>query len=273
MSVQNPTDPMPQIEVVQPDGAIRRVGVGWDPDWAPGCGSFAYVRQLGTSESQIVVASRTSKTSRVLVSSNTRAFYEPRWSPDGSMIAYTSAPTDGSPRDVIVVPATGGTGQALTPTQSDDFSPTWSPDGQEIALIRVPNGTVESAATKPPDEMNQVWSMRVNGSALTRLTAERGGAWEPAWDPRSGRLVYLDSAGRLHMTTKVDGSSTRFVTVGSAPHPIGAARWLPDGNILLELGGSRSHLSVGPATGPFADLERSSSQPPLVGPAAGCSQG
>jgi Tol biopolymer transport system component len=62
----------------------------------------------------------------------------PRWSPDGTQIAYTNA-LPGRPFKIFLIPAQGGTAQELLPQDQGETDPTWSPDGKKLAFGRGTN--------------------------------------------------------------------------------------------------------------------------------------
>lgn len=54
--------------------------------------------------------------------------WDSRWSPDGSLLAYSGGPT--SDDHIYTIPASGGTPTQITPNDENDHEwPTWSPDG------------------------------------------------------------------------------------------------------------------------------------------------
>jgi tricorn protease len=113
--------------------------------------------------------------------------YDPHFSPDGSMIAYTAHP-DGND-DVYVIPAAGGQARRLT-YHGGDFAVGWTPDGRRV-LFRS-----NRASYSDPD---QLYTIALHGSAqpseLPLPMAERGSyspdgtqiayvpnfQWEPFW--------------------------------------------------------------------------------------------
>src|SRR6266536_1403348 len=174
----------------------------------------------------------------------------PTWSPDGSMIAY--APGGGpSGRSGIAVMNADGSGQRrLAHTDYGEY-PSWSPDGKRIAFnsnlsgeglmyigdgdgSRVVDlsgvGQGHEVAWSPdgrsilfvserdhPDNYNDIYVMRPDGSGVKRLT--RAGGETPAWSP-DGRYIVLSAGGLFVM--RADGSGVTSVPaegVGEATFP------------------------------------------------------
>jgi Tol biopolymer transport system component len=101
----------------------------------------------------------------------------PTWSPDGSMIAFTSNAADGF-QDIWVMNANGSGQTRLTTTMGFDAFPEWSPDGTRIAF------TSNRAA---PDD---IWIMDANGSNPQRLTGGPKIDERPDWSPDGSRIVF-----------------------------------------------------------------------------------
>jgi Tol biopolymer transport system component len=97
--------------------------------------------------------------------------FDPSWSPDGSQLAFMCGVYRHA--DVCVVSA-DGTGVAnLTNSRRIDWSPSWSPDGSRIAW---------APATNTCRRFADLWRMRADGSAKTRLTdTPRIDEYEPDW--------------------------------------------------------------------------------------------
>ena len=109
------------------------------------------------------------------------AVINPRWSPDGKLIAFTdysngdrSQMTMDSPRRVYVISADGGGPALLLAGQFVD--PTWSPDGNSIAA----NGATE------------VRILDLQTQTLTKVPGSEG-KWSPRWSPDGKYLVALGS--------------------------------------------------------------------------------
>jgi Tol biopolymer transport system component len=61
----------------------------------------------------------------------------PRWSPDGSQIAFMAS-RPGKPWKIFVLPAEGGTPQELTAGDRNQGDPTWTPAGDAIVFAGMP---------------------------------------------------------------------------------------------------------------------------------------
>ncbi len=145
----------------------------------------------------------------------------PRWSPDGSRIAYL-APDDAG-RSQIHVRWMDAEGAVSRITRMADGSPSdlaWSPDGSRIAFsMRVPPDAPTSA----------LWSVS--------LPRPAGAEWTP--EPRiieslvyrQDRVGWVQEGFEHLFVVSADGGTPRQVTSGDYDH--GAATWTPDGAGLL----------------------------------------
>ena len=60
----------------------------------------------------------------------------PKWSPDGTHIAYSTSEI-GKPWKIFLLSAQGGTAEELLTESVGEIDATWSPDGSQIAFGRV----------------------------------------------------------------------------------------------------------------------------------------
>src|SRR5437773_1572979 len=88
----------------------------------------------------------------------------PRFSPDGSRIAY-SANYDGN-MDIYVVPATGGLPRRLTYHGAPDRMLEWYPDGKSILFA--------TSRTSEKDRFNQLYKISANGGLPEKLPVPYG---------------------------------------------------------------------------------------------------
>jgi Tol biopolymer transport system component/tRNA A-37 threonylcarbamoyl transferase component Bud32 len=125
---------------------VRRVSdTGFTPSWSPDGASLAFATEftaspygrIGVSELWIVTVASGEKR---LVSKGDAM--EPRWSPNGRLIAYWAVPHGTSRRDIFVIPATGGTPVAVTHDEPLDSNPIWAPDGRSLYFVSDRGGSL-----------------------------------------------------------------------------------------------------------------------------------
>lgn len=100
----------------------------------------------------------------------------PRWSPDGSLIAFSSNRAGDS--EIYVMDSDGGNVRQLTDNDTPDYSPSWSPDGSQIAFASRRDGNWD------------LYAMDILGNNVQRLTEHTSMDVEPAWSPDGNRLAF-----------------------------------------------------------------------------------
>src|SRR5450756_461300 len=81
------------------------------------------------------------------LTAGTRRDADPRWSPDGSQLAFTSN-RNGDIMQLYVLPVGGGEPRKLTDLKQDVTQAAWSPDGSTIAFV----SRVREAAYEEDDD-------------------------------------------------------------------------------------------------------------------------
>jgi TolB protein len=162
----------------------------------------------------------------------------PSWSPDGTRLMFTRGSIQGQHAiNEIVIRAVTRTAYLQAPeadtvvfrheSNSSEFlilNPTWSPDGSRVAF------------TSDLDGARQLYTIRVDGSDLTKLTTA-GGSSRPAWSPDSSRIAYQQNRidGCVWL---VDASGGHSRAVAGDHCTDGPVAWSPDGAMIAWAGGS-----------------------------------
>ncbi len=142
----------------------------------------------------------------------------PRWSPDGTWIAFVR-PNEKDAPQIYLLPMRGGEARALTDLPKGAGGPVWSPDGRTIAFT---SATVADDMKKPdPDAKPE---RKSDVKVITR-----------AVNRANGNPTYVDADRHAHIWTvpvndKGDKAEAKQVTSGDFDER--GAQWAPDGATL-----------------------------------------
>lgn len=109
-----------------------------DPQFSPDGNYIAFVKVIPdpkekTYKRNIWVYSLETQTSTQITRSNKDG--SPRWSPDGSQLAFVSGRGDKPQIHILPTNGLGGEARALTSALNGAHTPAWSPDGKSIAFL------------------------------------------------------------------------------------------------------------------------------------------
>jgi Tol biopolymer transport system component len=204
------------------------------PAWSPDATRIAYVvRADGGTDLEIMFRASDGRGGATQMTDNAFPDTDPAWSsplpgwPDG-LIAFESARTGDSDRNIYVMDSGGGAIVNVTPPrehdgvpyQGHDDSPSWSPDGR----IAFTHTFLPNAGGLPA-----VWTVSADGSGLSRLSTDPTvSASEPAWSPDGKYVAYVGTSGtdRNIALMTADASLAAFIDTATS-HDI-APDWQED---------------------------------------------
>ncbi len=207
---------------------VFRVQVASDPQISPDGKRIVYVRQSADISSDRRVSNlwivNFDGSEHRPVTTGTNGDLSPRWSPDGTRIAYVSD-RDGKTQLYVRWMDSGQSGK-LTDLENPPSGISWSPDGKQIAFTSLVSAAAPKIATLP--------------------AAPEGSKWADAPKVYEDLIYRFNGPGYLKpgysqiFVVAADGGAPRQLTSGKFPHGPGAGglggsnpSWTPDGRSLV----------------------------------------
>ena len=238
VSPEGNTSEAPEIITVRPDGTgmkqLTHASGSSDPDFSPDGTKIAYSGSPSIVEiyEDISVMARSGKGKKALTDTDDRNEWGPAFSPDGTKIAFLR--DSGSQPDLWVMNADGSGQGKITDDLAFENGLSWSPDGTKIAFEQdadiwtiAPDGsgrrnltdTPEAVETNPdfsPDGQKlafagtfdhtdfEIYTMNLDGGALTTVTDNNVYEDEPAWSPSGTKIAFRKNV-RIQNTRILNG--------------------------------------------------------------------
>jgi TolB protein len=187
---------------------VSLCGCSYTPDWSPDGKSIALTGDWASAGTSIFIQSVDRSVVRRVTSGNTLDA-NPRWSPDGSRLAFdrvSSTATSGAALGVYVV-VPGGTPERLT----SGYQPDWSPDGSRIAFVR-----------------SGIFTMDPSGGSVQRLVGGENGE-SPRWSPDGSQIAFVRDR-HIYIVPATGGKARLYTTKAAGVIDFD---WSPTGDRLV----------------------------------------
>ena len=188
---------------------------------------------------------------------------EPRWSPDGTWLAFTMDD------HVHVAPVSGGEPRKISDFATEASAPVWMPDSSRLivsverddrtqlvltdrdgawprGLVTAPGGDAWDAQPAPDgctvafvwrpfDDLNRhdICVVDVASGAVRHLTGTaKQRDWSPRWSPDGGTLAFLSERSGFDEVWLMDGNGEHLRRLTRLEHDVTDIAWSPDGTRL-----------------------------------------
>jgi dipeptidyl aminopeptidase/acylaminoacyl peptidase len=190
---------------------------------------------------------------------------KPRWSPDGSQLAFISERHGHAKGQIYVMPAAGGESRRLTDAPNGVTQYAWSPDGTSLAFVarvggwQEPEGAEERQRSRPArvitalkykangegfiyDRRPHIFLISAAGGAARQLTEGDFAHSDPAWSPDGASLAFVsarheerdeDNAADVWIVAARGGVARRLTDTSG---PVSSPTFSPDGRTIAYLG-------------------------------------
>ncbi len=197
------------------------LAVASDPQISPNGGQIAYVRRQNDIMADRALSSiwmiDTSSGEQTPFAGRNGGAFAPRWSPDGSRIAYVSVES-GSPQ-LWVKWVDSGEAVRLTGMPNSPSSIAWSPDGRSLAYTMLVNDAPPSLGSAPANRPEGAqWADALDVTNLVNFRADGAGELSPGFSKL--------------FTISATGGAPRQMTFGPN-HDGGPLSWSADGATII----------------------------------------
>jgi len=189
---------------------------------------------------------------------------QPRWSPDGRMLAFTRKLEEDKPPQIFLLPRDGGEPAKLGDLDMAPEALDFTPDGKRISFLaetpddrrskqRKEKGDDARAFVKD-DKPKRLWTVSVKSGRAKLCSPPNVAIWEYGWMPdgKSAAVIYtheprIDNMMNGGKIGVLDTAKARVRDLGAVFGWPGSLRVSPDGSHVALMGGTAGLPSAGQA--------------------------
>jgi dipeptidyl aminopeptidase/acylaminoacyl peptidase len=177
----------------------------------------------------------------------------PRWSPDGTQLAFLSkSGGEKSPLQLYLMDAIGGDARQVCTLPNGVITLEWSPDGSKIAFLSLEGaepGSDPKVFLPAQEQHRRLWTIRVDDDIPVAVTPEGSTVWEYAWSPDGQHfaLYYSTRPGntgwyhsQIGVVSAAGGAVRQLTHFSPVSVQARAIAWSPDSQQLAYLVGKWS---------------------------------
>lgn len=184
----------------------------------PGIGTSEICFSAGTTGSKEIYVSDYDGANMQQVTKHNSISIKPKFSPDGTKIAYLSFKDRYS--FLYVFNRMTGVSTPLSKEVGLNIAPAWSPDGRQLAQVLSKDGN------------NEIYLRNADGTNLRRLTRNRDLDTSPVFSPDGSRIAFVSDRGgnpQIFVMSSNGDAATRLSFQGGSSYD---PAWSPDGKYI-----------------------------------------
>ncbi|CAN5726462.1 hypothetical protein BH23CHL5_BH23CHL5_09170 [soil metagenome] len=207
---------LPFLPVVEPDG----------PQWSPDGLWIALPGRRSWGGPTSIWLAPADGGDCLLLADHQGSDRQPRWSPDGSLIAFVSRLDD---RDTICAAIPDGNGPVIQLTYAhpgqDDRDPCWSEDSSRVAFVR--------RATDGDSAGDHVWSVSLASGELKQATKKLASRYSLRWSPGKMQIAFVTDEGEWNNIGVVNPDNSAGWNLASETGDKDDPQYSPDGSRMV----------------------------------------